>query len=242
MSSSATSHRSMARVERRTLNFSTPGPTFPRRRIPAVSMRMSFLSLNSISVSMASRVVPGTSLTIERSNPRMELSNDDVEQVARTGPLNGRDSNRFAQTQTIKLHGILAASGIISFVGCQDHGFLRTAQQIGHLFIGSSDARARIDHKNDDVGFLDGEFGLRTYILHDIARLPIESHLSNRNTGTKFKPTRVDKRKFASIPVRIAIKAIARRPRQIFNDGNPLTEHTIKKCRFTDIRSANNSN
>jgi len=70
----ATSQRSMARMERTTLNFSTPGSTLPRRRMPAVSINVIGIPSYSIFVSTASRVVPGILLTMERSSPTRRLS------------------------------------------------------------------------------------------------------------------------------------------------------------------------
>ena len=67
--SRATSARSMALNERRTLNCSTPGSILPRLRMPAVSISVTSSPFTSILVSVASRVVPGIGLTIARSCP-----------------------------------------------------------------------------------------------------------------------------------------------------------------------------
>ena len=64
--------------ERSTLNFSMPRSMRPRRRIPAVSINRSRCPAQVISVSTASRVVPGTSETIWRLSPRIELSKADL--------------------------------------------------------------------------------------------------------------------------------------------------------------------
>ncbi len=69
INSRATSARSMALNERRTLNCSTPGSIFPRRRMPAVSISVTSRPFTSIFVSVASRVVPGIGLTMARSSP-----------------------------------------------------------------------------------------------------------------------------------------------------------------------------
>ena len=75
---STTSARSMARSERSTLYFSTPGSILPRRRMPAVSIRVTGTLAEDQVVSMASRVVPGIGLTMARSSPSSRLSRLDL--------------------------------------------------------------------------------------------------------------------------------------------------------------------
>ena len=60
-----------------------PISTLPRRRIPAVSIRVIFWPSQTNSVSMASRVVPGMALTMERSTCSSALSSDDLPTLGR---------------------------------------------------------------------------------------------------------------------------------------------------------------
>ena len=75
-----TSARPMALSARSAEKRSASGPeaTFPRRRMPAVSTSRTVRPSHSSVVSIASRVVPGTSLTMTRSSPRSALSSDDL--------------------------------------------------------------------------------------------------------------------------------------------------------------------
>ena len=76
--SSATSARFMANNARSTLYFSTPGTIRPRRRMPAVSIKVIGMFSWIRFVSTASRVVPGIGLTIARSFPRILFSRLDL--------------------------------------------------------------------------------------------------------------------------------------------------------------------
>src|SRR5579872_1087193 len=78
-------------------------------------------------------------------------------------------------------------------------------------------------------------------MLHNIARLSRQTNLPDRNIRPELKPARIDQRKHAPIPIGIAIDAVARSPRQIFNNGNLFAYHSIKKCGLANIRSAHNS-
>ena len=69
MTSTATSARSSARRARIVACCSVPRSVLDGRRSPAVSMKRTGPSGVSTTVSMASRVVPGMSCTMERSSP-----------------------------------------------------------------------------------------------------------------------------------------------------------------------------
>lgn len=78
MRRTTTSLRSMPRMQRRAENFSMPRSILPRRRRPAVSMRLYFLSLKVTSVSVLSRVVPAMSETMIFSSPKREFTSEDL--------------------------------------------------------------------------------------------------------------------------------------------------------------------
>ncbi len=72
-------------------------------------------------------------------------------------------------------------------------------------------------------------------MLHDVARLPRQANLADRDIGTQFQAPGIDQRKIAPVPVRVAIETITGRAGHIFNDGNPLADHAVKKRGFADI-------
>ena len=88
------SARSRARSARRVACCSVPRSVFDGRRSPAVSMKQTGPSGVSTTVSMASRVVPGMSCTMERSSPSSRLKSVDLPTLGRPmmatrGPLPG---------------------------------------------------------------------------------------------------------------------------------------------------------
>lgn len=84
MTIATTSARSIDLSARSTLHSSIfPLPIFPARRIPAVSMRHISFHWKSIIVSIASRVVPGISFTIERIVPDIAFTREDFPTLGR---------------------------------------------------------------------------------------------------------------------------------------------------------------
>ena len=83
MRRTATSQRASAAVARSTEWRSTPWPRLPGRLMPAVSMRVKAPSGASRSVSMASRVVPATLLTMTRSSPMRAFTSVDLPTLGR---------------------------------------------------------------------------------------------------------------------------------------------------------------
>ena len=77
------SARSRARRARSTEWCSVPRSVRAGRRRPAVSMKQTGPSAVSTTVSMASRVVPGMSCTMERSSPRSLLKSVDLPTLGR---------------------------------------------------------------------------------------------------------------------------------------------------------------
>src|SRR5450759_3452381 len=78
-------------------------------------------------------------------------------------------------------------------------------------------------------------------MLHNVARLSRQANLPNGNFRPELQAARVNQRKLAPVPVGIAIDAVARGTRQIFYNGDPIADHSIKKGGFANIRSAHNS-
>ena len=87
--STATPARSIARSARRKLKYSTPR-TFAGRRSPAVSTNRTGPSAHSTTASTASRVVPASSNTTERSSPTSRLNRLDLPTFGRPTSANAR--------------------------------------------------------------------------------------------------------------------------------------------------------
>ena len=151
-------------------------------------------------VSRLSRVVPGTSLTIDRSCPIKALSNrllptfgrptiailgpsvsgsssnsrqrfdDAVEQIAGAGAVIGRDGDRIAEAELVKLERVVAALDIVGFVGDEDRRFVGAAKNIGDFMVAGGDARFGVDHQDDDVSFVDRGLRLLAGVARDLGR------------------------------------------------------------------------
>ncbi len=78
-----TSERSTARKARIILYLSIGSSILPFRRMPAVSIKRKFCPSVVTGVSIASLVVPATSLTIERVSPTNVLKIDDLPTLGR---------------------------------------------------------------------------------------------------------------------------------------------------------------
>ena len=140
-------------------------------------------------VSIASRVVPGTGLTMARSCPqnrvkqralahvrpahngdldrlvdflgpdRLERRDHGIQQIAGALSVQRRDRVHLTQTQLVKLHGVLAAFGVVGFIRRDKDrrprltiAFgLEAAQNGRHFAIGGSEAAFAIDHKDHRV-------------------------------------------------------------------------------------------
>ena len=106
-SASITSKAMSACFKRRraiaTLAISACVPMRDRLRIPAVSTRMYWRPLLSSRVSIGSRVVPGWSLTITRSEPRSALTKEDLPTFGR--PTNATRVGRFLSIPTSVVSG-----------------------------------------------------------------------------------------------------------------------------------------
>src|SRR5215471_17798632 len=79
-------------------------------------------------------------------------------------------------------------------------------------------------------------------MIHKVARLTVETNLADGDTSTKFQATSIDKGKLAPIPIGVAIEAVARGSRHIFNNGDALAKHAIKKSGFSDIWATHDGN
>src|SRR5260370_26062294 len=107
--------------------------------------------------------------------------NYDIKQISGSRTLNGGESNWFTEAQRVKFNSVLATYRVISFVSSQNHRFSGAAQHVGYFFISRSDACTSIHHEDNHIGFFDGQLSLRPDTLHDIAGLPIQSYLANRD-------------------------------------------------------------
>src|SRR5581483_4726136 len=153
-------------------------------------------------------------------------SNDLIQQVSGTQPVQRRQTQRLSQAELIELDGAEKLVLIVSLVGYEDHGFGGAPQPFGHVCVGLAHAGARIDHENDDVGLIHGLLGL----LFDHGRKVV---------GVVGSDTaRIDDRERSPRPFGLTVDAIARGTGHILDDGLTLADQAVEQRRLADVRPA----
>src|SRR5262245_36559448 len=154
------------------------------RRRPAVSTRTNVESSRCSTVSIESRVVPGTSDTMTRSRPTSAFRSDDLPTFGRpriatliasspTGrsprpgsrptissrrspvPVQRGDRNRVTEPEPVELERLEVAARVVELVGEDEHRAPRHAQDLGELLVARSDSRPRVDDEEHEVRLLD---------------------------------------------------------------------------------------
>src|SRR6266508_1634728 len=109
-------------------------------------------------VSTASRVVPGTGLTMARSSPSRRLSSELL-------PTLGRP------TMAILTDVSSAGIGLGEALSTATSASSISPLPFGHLAVGGGGAGADIGHKDDRVGLRDGHLGLRPDLWDELGRV-----------------------------------------------------------------------
>src|SRR5688572_18460322 len=108
------------------------------RRSPAVSTRTNVASSRRRTVSIESRVVPGT-LAVAG-----EPADDFVEEVARAVAVKGRDRDRIAEPEAMELERLEIAARVVELVREHEHFTTGRAQDLGELLVPRRHACRRI--------------------------------------------------------------------------------------------------
>src|SRR5262249_13602884 len=143
-------------------------------------------------------------------------------------PVLGRDRDRLAEPEFIRLQNSRLAGAALALIRDQDRGFARLAHEIGKCAVGWRRPGARVDQKHDRIGRVDG--GLRL-LLH-AATQTLRCSL--------FQPGRVDsgERKIPEPCLRLA--PVARDAGQVMDQSETLAGQAIEQGGLADIRPSDN--
>ena len=126
----------------------------------------------------------------------------------------------------MELERLGIAAWIVELVGDQDHRLARAAQEVGELLVPGSDAGARVDHEQHEVGLGDGSAGL----LGDLAL--------HRGRVAGIDATGVDDREGGAAPLDDQLLAVARDARLLVHDGLAGRRQAVDQRRLADVREA----
>ena len=154
-----------------------------------------------------------------------------VEQVARAVAVDGGNGDWVAQSQVVELVKIgVDLTGGVHLIDRQHDRLAAAQQHIGDLLVGSRQAGLHIRQENDDVRVANGDLRL---LAHERQNLVVRA---------RFDTAGIHQRKFAAAPLALAVDAVARDARRIFNDGEPLADELIKEHGLAHIGSAHDRN
>ena len=126
----------------------------------------------------------------------------------------------------VELGALELALLVVGLVDGHDDRRLGPSQDLGRLEVRRRHARHRIDDEDDDVRLGDGQPGLLLDACLD------------RVVRIEFEPARVDDHEPAAIPLRVAVQAVAGRPRAVLDDGGAAADDAVEERALADIGTA----
>ena len=146
----------------------------------------------------------------------------------RMDSLTVRCGNRMhgAQTQLKELDQLRASKHTLGLVGGEDTGFTKTAQVLGNLVILRRNTFARIDHKDDHIGF-----------CHRLARL-FGHLLENATDRVGLETTGVNDNEFLCALSPVAIVTVPGQSGKVGHDRIARFGQAIEQRRFTNVGTA----
>ena len=211
---------------------------------------------NSIRVSIASRVVPATSVTITRSSPSSRFTSDDLPTFGRPisasrvaalagvlsrPPAGARRSGRAGRrcrgpgwrtpaagrrARGRRTRCAPGLAGVVDLVRRHDHGHAATAQLSRELGVARAQPGARVHDEQREVGVLERRQRLAADLLGHLV-LAGEVHAA-----------RVDQREADSVPVGVDLLAVARDARLLVHHGLARAGEPVHERRLADVRIA----
>ena len=133
-------------------------------------------------------------------------------------------------TQNVKFVHIFNNLRVIRFVGSQKNRLLRASEKLGDSFIHSSETIYHIDNKKNGVCLFDGQVNLliNFFLKNIITTLDIASCIYQT--------------KLYAIPIRLTIMSVSCDTTNCIYNCFSFFNQTIKKSRFSHIRSSHNCN
>src|SRR5215475_9831613 len=157
---------------------------------------------------------------------RLDEARQRLVQVAQAFAVLGRDRDRLAQPQSMRLGQPLLAGAALAFIGDQDYLAGPLAQPGGKALVERQYARARIDQEQHDVGTVDGTLGEATH-----ARL-------QRLAAGRLPARGIEQREGKIAQLRRGLAHVAGHARRVVDDGAAATDQTVEQRRLADIGPA----
>ena len=163
-----------------------------------------------------------------RSAPSMprSVSTIEVEQVAGADAVQRRQRQGLAEAELVELERLGIAAWIVELVRDQDHRLARAAQQVGELLVPGSDAGARVDHEQHEIGL--GDRGAS--LVGDLAL--------HRARVAGIDATGVEDREGGPAPLDDQLLAVARDARLLVHDRLAGRGQAVHERRLADVREA----
>ena len=126
----------------------------------------------------------------------------------------------------MELERLGVAARVVELVGDQDHRLARAAQEVGELLVAGSDAGARVDHEQHEIGLGDR----RARLVGDLAL--------HRARVARIDAAGVEDREGRAPPLDDQLLAVARDAGLLVHDGLARRGQAVDERRLADVREA----
>ncbi len=147
--------------------------------------------------------------------------------------MQGRDHPGVPHAKLVELAGQHLPATAVGLVRDHQHGGPRLSQQLGDIAVDGRQSFSHIEHKQHQVGFVDGEPAL---LLHPAPQLALRRNLVA--IFAEHQPRRVDNDELAAAPLALGVEPVARQPRHRVDDGATLPQDPIEESGLANVRAA----
>lgn len=158
------------------------------------------------------------------------MLDDPGEQIGFVSILQNAHAHQIAVSEAMEFVGVGVLGLAVGFVGNKQDRFVDFSESIGHFGVQGYQSAARVDNKQEHIGFFDGREDLQFDLVGQIIDV-----LDSDSTG-------IDQFEMATFMFDQGRKAISGHPGKVFDDRQAATVEPIKDRTFADIRSAYNCN
>ena len=175
---------------------------------------------------------PGVGLDLARLAGELLLAlgrqrpDDRIEQVAGPAPVGRGDRVGLVPAEGVELGPFELALLVVGLVDRDDDRGLGAAQDVGRLLVGRGQPDDGVHHQHDDVRLRDGQPGL-----------VLDGGL-DQVVGVELEAARVDQDEAPSVPLGVAVEAIAGRVGAILDDGRAAADDPVEERALADVRPA----
>ena len=155
---------------------------------------------------------------------------DDGIEFRQPQPVFSRKRNRFAKAEAEGFDQTRLGSAAFGLVADQVHDLAGLAQNLSKALIERHHAGARVDHEQDDVGFLDRQLGL---LAHAVFEAPI---------GHVFVTGGVEHAEAEISDMAFGLTAVAGDAGRIIDKRNLAADEPVEQRGFADIGATDNGN